>query len=164
MYEKGMQEADPNCEITEVFLQEKTIHGCTGCQACDLGRTKYCVIQDDMAELYDPFVEADVLVFATPIYFFSMTAQMKVFIDRLYAVPFEKWKKKKIVLLMTYGGDDEEDSGAINLIHIMEYLAEYTGANLVQTYGVSTHMRPDVVADDSKALNEVYELGRRLLS
>ncbi len=164
MYEKGLVEGQPDSEITEIFLQENKIQGCSGCMSCDLGKIKHCAIKDDMTEIYDLFEEANILVLATPIYFFSMTAQLKAFIDRLYAVPFEKWRGKKIVLLMTYGGDDEEDSGAVNLVHIMEYLANYTKTELAQVYGVSTRMRPDAVAENDKALNDVYELGRRLLT
>jgi len=164
MVQKGMLEAQPNCEITEIYLQEKNIQACTGCMACDTGKIKHCVIQDDMANLYEKFEEADMLIFATPIYYFSMTAQMKTFIDRLYAVHYEKWRKKQLVLLMTYGGDNEEDSGAVNLVRIMEYLAEYTGAKLVDKFGVSTQMRPNAVAEDDQVLNAAYEFGRVLLT
>lgn len=164
MVEKGMMEAQPNCEIQEIYLQEKNIQACTGCLACDTGCIKHCIIQDDMTELYEQFEEAELLVFATPIYYFSMTAQMKTFLDRLYAVHFEKWKKKQIVLLMTYGGDDEEDSGAVNLVRIIEYLAEHTGAKFVDRFGVSTQMRPNSVEENDQILNAAYEFGRKLLS
>lgn len=164
MVEKGMLEAEPDCEISEVYIQEKKIQACSGCLACDTGKIKHCAIKDDMSAIYEQFETADMLILATPIYFFSMTAQMKTFVDRLYAVPFEKWKRKKLVLLMTYGGDDDEDSGAVNLIRIMEYLADYTGAKFVDRFGVSTRMRPNAVEENDQVLNAAYEFGRKILS
>ena len=59
------------------------IYGCQGCEAC---KTKgYCVIKDDMQEIYRAIDEADVLVLASPIYMWAMSAQLKLVVDRLYA-------------------------------------------------------------------------------
>jgi multimeric flavodoxin WrbA len=67
-------------QAEKVFLRDKKIGYCVGCGAC--GNTHKCVQKDDMAEVLDKMVEADVIVMATPVYFYTMDAQMKTLIDR----------------------------------------------------------------------------------
>lgn len=67
-------------EAEKVFLRDKKIGYCTGCGVCN--GTHKCVQQDDMAEILDRMVRADVIVLATPVYFYTMNAQMKTLIDR----------------------------------------------------------------------------------
>ena len=75
---KGAKEAGH--QVEEIFLREKKISYCTGCGVCNT--THKCVLKDDMAELIPKMVESDVIVLATPIYFYTMDAQLKTFIDR----------------------------------------------------------------------------------
>ena len=67
-------------EAEKIFLGDCTIKYCTGCGACNT--THKCVQKDDMEEVLDKLVAADVIVMATPVYFYSMDAQMKTLIDR----------------------------------------------------------------------------------
>jgi multimeric flavodoxin WrbA len=91
-------------------LDIKPCQSCYGCKNGDRG----CVINDDMQKLYDALTKADVLVFGSPIYMGQMSAQAKIFTDRLYAqiVPRfsphfkEKNAGKKLVLLFTQGDPD----------------------------------------------------------
>lgn len=159
-YLKGVEEKHSDIEITSIYLQEKDIKGCRGCNTCKSKKMENCIIKDDMNNLYNKLKGSDVMVLATPIYFFSMTAQMKAFLDRLYALDFNSFTGKKIVLLMTYGDTDEISSGAINLINIVEYMSNFTGIDFVQRYGVSTGLY--TVSENSKALDEVYQLGKQL--
>lgn len=70
---------------TELFsVAGKHIEPCRGCRTC--GQTGECVIKDDMQPLYDKLVEADAIVFGTPIYFYSMTGQAKAILDRTIAL------------------------------------------------------------------------------
>lgn len=66
--------------VEKIWLPEKAIGYCRGCGACDT--THACVQKDDMADVLDKMVKADVIVLATPVYFYSMDAQMKTVIDR----------------------------------------------------------------------------------
>lgn len=75
---RGANEAGHDAE--KIFLRDHTIGYCTGCGAC--GSTHKCVQKDDMAEILDKMVKADVIVMATPVYFYTMDAQMKTLIDR----------------------------------------------------------------------------------
>ena len=75
---KGALEAGHKGEI--VRLHEHELHPCMGCEACQA--THACVQKDGMAPLLEKLLAADVAVMATPVYFYSMSAQMKMFIDR----------------------------------------------------------------------------------
>jgi multimeric flavodoxin WrbA len=89
----------------------KPCQGCFGCKKGDDG----CVIKDDMQEIYAELENADVLIFASPIYMGQMTAQAKAFMDRLFSVtsprfsPYykEQDRKKKLLLVFTQGNPDE---------------------------------------------------------
>ncbi len=78
---RGAQEAGH--EVEKIFLEDKTIHYCTGCGVCNEG--KPCPQKDDAPEIVRKMVAADVIVLATPVYFYAMSAQMKTLIDRCCA-------------------------------------------------------------------------------
>lgn len=92
---KGAQEAGHQVEL--VCLRDLDIGYCRACYACsDSGR---CCLDDDMNELAQKVLKADVLVLATPVYFYSMSGQLKVFIDRL--VPVYTQVRAEIYLFCT---------------------------------------------------------------
>ena len=75
---KGAVEAGH--QVEKIFINDKKIGYCHGCGVCNT--THKCVLLDDMAEILDKMVQADVIVMATPVYFYSMNGQMKTLIDR----------------------------------------------------------------------------------
>jgi multimeric flavodoxin WrbA len=79
---RGAQDKKADVELYSV--SGKTIQPCDGCWAC--ANTAKCHIADDMQELYDKIVEADGIIFGTPIYFWGMTGQAKTIIDRTIAL------------------------------------------------------------------------------
>ena len=81
-FARGAQEA--GCSVEKIHIADKRIGGCLGCNAC-YRNGGVCVQKDDMAEIREKMLEADAIVLASPIYFYSMTAQMKAVIDRTYA-------------------------------------------------------------------------------
>jgi multimeric flavodoxin WrbA len=78
----GAQETGHHAE--KIFLKDKKINYCTGCGTC-IDRKGKCSQKDDMAEVLDKMVAADVIVMATPVYFYTMCGQMKTLIDRTCA-------------------------------------------------------------------------------
>ena len=70
--------------VEKVFLRDKTIHPCTGCGVCSQYK-KPCPQKDDAAEIIGKMLAADVIVMATPVYFYTLSAQMKTLIDRCCA-------------------------------------------------------------------------------
>ncbi len=79
---RGAKEAGNQAE--KIFLRDKKINYCTGCGACQ-GNGGKCSQKDDMAEVLDKMISADVIVMATPVYFYTLNAQMKTLIDRTCA-------------------------------------------------------------------------------
>lgn len=75
---RGAQESGNTAE--KVFLGSQKINYCSGCGVCN--NTHNCVQKDDMADILNKMVAADVIVLATPVYFYSMDGQMKTMIDR----------------------------------------------------------------------------------
>ncbi len=72
-----------NADVEEIYLSQKNIKGCQGCFACWVKTPGKCILKDDMPELLDKVNMADVIIFATPLYDFGMSGQMKIFVDRL---------------------------------------------------------------------------------
>jgi multimeric flavodoxin WrbA len=68
-------------EAEKIFIKDKKINYCTGCGTC-IDKGKRCPQKDDMAEILEKMIAADVIVMATPVYFYTMCAQMKTLIDR----------------------------------------------------------------------------------
>ena len=96
-------------EVTEFYLQTMTIYGCLDCGGCrrkEKGSAEPCVQRDDMSQIYASFREADVIVFASPVYWWDITGTLKTAIDRLYAPLMNgcAGTPKETVLLMTSGG------------------------------------------------------------
>ena len=71
-------------EAEKIFLRDKNINYCTGCSVCSM-YGKPCPQKDDMSEIVEKMLAADVIVMATPVYFYTMSAQMKTLIDRCCA-------------------------------------------------------------------------------
>lgn len=100
-------------KMTKVFLGNKTVNGCNGCEAC---RTiKKCVQKDDMEAIYPLIYAADTIVLASPLYFWTISARLKAFIERFYAIAdvdnqplkgrYENYGNKDCALLMTAADD-----------------------------------------------------------
>lgn len=164
---EGIREADPDAEIEVIPLDSLKINPCRACDACRkedrIG--KYCTVRDDMAALYDKVVNADAIVFASPVYWFSMTAQLKLFMDRLYGLWLEKTNAlegKAIAAIMVYGDVDPYASGAVNFIHTIEDACKYCGAELKGVvYGTAGDIGD--AEKDTELCEKAFELGRKLL-
>ncbi|MBE6831094.1 MAG: flavodoxin family protein, partial [Ruminococcaceae bacterium] len=95
---------DAGHEAEKVFLRDKKIGYCTGCGVCN--GTHKCVQKDDMADVLEKMVEADVIVMATPVYFYTMDAQMKTLIDR--TVPrYTEISNKDFYFIVTAADTDQ---------------------------------------------------------
>ena len=100
---------DAGNEIREAYIQGMDIKNCLGCDACMKTHTG-CVQNDSgMAQIYEDLTWCDVIVFASPVYFGYLTAQLKTVIDRMWAwfnLPGNFGTKKKTILLSTARGTD----------------------------------------------------------
>ena len=140
-------------------LAQMNIRPCLGCNGYKRGRGTPCVLKDDMQQIYDLWSEADVVVFASPVYWMQFTSYFFIFRDRLYATVGEKIKEKETVLLLA------ATSPAKNIYHMPEEYYEY----MVNTLGWKDRGRivAGGVKDPGEVLstpfiNEAYELGRAI--
>lgn len=147
-------------DVEKVVLNDN-LQGCKGCGACQLNGHK-CIIQDSMQDLYKKFDEADTIVFASPLYFWSISSRMKCFIDRLYAISTDdKYPYKETILLMSSG-----DNKFYTFHQALSFYSFYTNALGWKNLGVvlaggckgSAHQR----FIDEKYLNEAYQLGLKI--
>ena len=102
-------------QVTLVNVAHKKIAGCLACEYCHGKGDGVCIQKDDMQELQPLFAEADVLVLASPIYYFTMCAQIQAPIQRLYTVNKPAKLKKMALLLSSYSPDVYD--GAIGEYH-----------------------------------------------
>ena len=84
-------------EVELISLKNKTIAFCKGCLACQ--QTGHCVIKDDANAITDKMLEADVVAWATPIYYYEMSGQMKTMIDRANSLFPKDYKFRDVYLL-----------------------------------------------------------------
>lgn len=90
--------------VHSVFLGSLELSGCLGCGACQ--QDHVCIQKDGMAEIYSLFEQCDTIVLASPLYFWTVSARIKAFIERLYAISRDdQYPPKDCVLLMTAGDD-----------------------------------------------------------
>ncbi len=143
-------------DVEKVALREHKINYCTGCGVCNT--THKCVLKDDMAPLLDKLVKADIIVFATPVYFYSMDGQLKTFIDR--TVPrYTEIKNKDFYFIMTAADTSRE-----NMNRTLEALRGFTEDCLDGAkekgiiYGVGAWQKGEV--KDTPAWQKAYEAGK----
>lgn len=90
---------DSGNEVVEIFINDKNINYCKACAYCEK-HNGVCTIKDDMVDIIKEIFASDVIVFASPVYFYSISGQLKTFIDRLVAV-YTKIKDKDIYYILT---------------------------------------------------------------
>ncbi len=150
----GAQEAGLQAE--KVFLKDKTIHYCTGCAAC-FGAGKGCVQTDGMAEVLEKMIAADVIVMATPVYFYTMSAQMKTLIDRTCA-RYTEISGKDFYFIVT-AADSSRQAMERTLEGFRGFTSCLSGAKEKGIiYGTGAWSIGDI--KNNGAMREAYEMGK----
>jgi multimeric flavodoxin WrbA len=149
--------------VETFYLHGLNIAPCTGCDACL--KNGICVIDDDMQELYTKLAAADGLILASPIYMYTFTAQLKICLDRWYAL----WngnhrflKGKPVGIILTYGDSDLYTSGAINAIHTFETMFRVFEAGVLWVYG--SLMDIGEVNTDVELMRQAFVMGKKIAS
>lgn len=149
---KGALEKGNNVE--KIRVAEKNIGYCRACYGCR--GTDVCVIKDDMAEILEKMIEADVLVLASPVYFYSIDAQLKTLIDRTVA----RWtevKNKELYYIMT-AADAEKEAMDTTLACFRGYADCVEGAKEMGViYGTGVYEKGEIL--DTSTMLEAYEMG-----
>jgi multimeric flavodoxin WrbA len=153
-----------NGDADLVFLQDLKIAPCSACDACIKNPDRKCIINDDMQLLYPKIKQADAIVFASPIYWFNISAQMKLFIDRSYAIQQDgkyAFSDKEVVIILTYGDVDVFKSGGVNVLRSFEDICNFVNATIVGTIYGSAEKAGDI-KKNTKLLEEAFDLGKKL--
>lgn len=160
---EGVQAAGGEYET--LFLHEMSIHPCTACGSCQKDSSRYCIIDDDMKKLYPKILEAHALVIAGPVYWFTVSAQTKLFMDRCYAFQSpdgHALKGKRIGIILTYGDPDPFISGAVNALRTFQDSFHYIQAPIVgAVYGSA--LEAGEIASNQELMDRAFELGKQLM-
>lgn len=153
---KGAAEAGHNVE--KINLSDKTINFCKGCLACQ--KTQKCIINDDAREIAEKVLNADILVFATPIYYYSVSGQLKTLIDRLNPLYSDDYKFRKVYLIATAAEDEKETvKGTVTAVKgFVDCFERSTLAGVIFAGGVN--MPGEIKGHPS--LIEAYNIGKSL--
>ncbi|MBR0441535.1 MAG: flavodoxin family protein, partial [Firmicutes bacterium] len=152
-------------------LVKLTVNGCLGCNACRYRRP--CVQKDDHASLIPKIEWADCLVFAAPLYFWTIPARMKAFVERFYCIAeeddappkgrYEKYPQKDCALLMTSADDlfwTFSQAEAYYDFTIVNYLGFRDRGRLLAGGCGGSSGKPEI--EKTSHLKEAYEFGRRI--
>lgn len=151
--------ARQNHEVEIISVSDYNINPCVGCNSCFEREGHECFQQDDMQMIYSKLSEADVIVVASPVYFYGISAQLKALIDRLHTPLRNTFKVKKLVLLCVAAATLQSvfDSIKIQYQLILDYFnLEDAGTVLVK--GVKD--KEDIKGN--QALEEAYCLGKSI--
>lgn len=153
-FRKGAESAGHKVEKIE--LRGKQIAFCRGCFACSkLGR---CVIDDDVNAIMEKVLHSDVIVWATPIYYYEMSGQMKTLIDRMNAMYNLDYKFRDIYLLTT-AAEDEDSVPKRAEAGLTGWIDCYPKARLAGTLFCGGVNEPNEIEGNAK-LQEAFLLGK----
>ena len=157
---EGAREA--GAEVESVYVHDMQIQPCQACNHCARHDGR-CVVQDDMQALYPKITRADALVVVSPIYWYAVSAQTKLWIDRCYALVMDprgdRTEGKDFGAILTYAQPDIESSGAVNALGMLTDIFER--GNLVGIVHGSAYHAGDVKRQPA-LFDRAYDLGRRL--
>lgn len=144
--------------VTKVSVRDLDLKYCIGCMTCQT--TGRCVLKDGMNDLYDSVQNSDVLVFATPVYYYSVSGQLKTFLDRLNPL-YPKENKFKDVYLIATAADDNDSAMDGSIKAVQGWIDCFDGVRLA---GVIKGLGADKIGDikGSAALAEAYDAGKRI--
>ena len=135
----------------------KNVHACTACDSC--GMNGDCVFKDDFEFVKENIVDADMVVFATPMYYFGISAQLKAVIDRFYSINDKIHTPKKSALILTYADTRAVEAEPIRKHY--EVLLNYLGWTSVGEIIASGVWQAGSVKQ-TKYPEIAYELGKKL--
>lgn len=152
----GAQEA--GLQAGKIFLRDKTINYCTGCGTCFNGG-KPCPQKDDMPEVLEKMIAADVIAMATPVYFYTMCGQMKTLIDRTCA-RYSEIRNKEFYFIVTAAVDSKPA--------MERTLEEFRGFTACLNrprekgiiYGTGAWNKGEIKG--KQAMHDAYEMGKNL--
>jgi multimeric flavodoxin WrbA len=163
---RGAESEGANVET--VHLHGMDISPCQACYACQKKDSKGCAIDDEMQTIYPKLLEYNTWVIASPVYWFTMSAQTKLFMDRCFAFPTYSKKSletafvdKRIAIAMSYGDTDAFNSGCVNALHTFQDAFNFVGAQIIgMVYGSAD--APGEIKSNTDLMARAENLGKKL--
>lgn len=154
-------------EINKIYLKDKDVRGCTGCDYC--GKSGECISKDSMNDIYAEFDRSDIIILAAPIYFNSVNSLTKTMIDRCqkyWSLKYslnEKYKNTddRIGIFLSTGGAPLEHDQFNGSIYVMDYFFRAINAKYSGNYFVS-NTDNDPVKEREDVKSELYKIGKNI--
>ena len=154
-FAKGAEEAGH--QVEKIDLREKKLSPCLACYACM--KEHICAIRDDMAGIFTQMQQADVIVLSSPVYFYSLSAQLKMLIDRCL-VDYKSLAGKKFYFIVT-AADPRHEAADETLAAFRGFLRCLPGAEEKGIiYGTGTWDKGDVYKHP--AFSQAYQMGKEV--
>lgn len=156
-FTKGAEEAGH--EVTVISAAHSRISPCTGCVSC--GYDGPCVQKDDMEYIRKEILGADMLVFVTPLYYYGMSAQLKILVDRFCALngSIQRKKMKSALLAVAWNGDTWTFDSLESHYHTLVRYLNFRDQGMVLGKGCGTPS----MTKNSQYPEQAYRLGRSLV-
>lgn len=157
---RGAQDA--GAETTVYNLYDMNIKPCQGCFVCR--KTGQCVMQDDFQDMFKHIVDADAVVFGSPVYVMQITAQMKLLWDRLCGLFDENFNPRYAVkdLIMVYSQGNPNEQVLQITFQGNEAMLKMFGLNVVNTILQTGGIDRGAAANNKKLLLKAYEAGKSI--
>ena len=150
---------DAGHEVEHISLKGKDLKFCTGCLACQ--KTQQCVLKDDAVRIAERVKASDTLVFATPIYYYEMSGQMKTLLDRLNPLYPSDYRFRKVYMLMT-AAEDEAFVPEKAVSGLQGWVDCFEKAELAGTLFCGGTSEPGEAAGKKEARDKAYAFGKTL--
>ena len=148
--------ANENNDVEIVSVADYKVNPCIGCNSCFTREGNECFQNDDMSIIYEKLRSADIVVAASPVYFYGISAELKAMIDRLHTPMRNEFKIKKLALLLVGAASLPTlfDAKKLQYQLILDFF-HLENAGMVLVRGVKD--KGDIKGNE--ALNEAYNLG-----
>ncbi len=151
-------------EVESFFLHGMKVQPCDACETCREKTDTDCILDDDMKNIFPKLRQADGIVIASPIYWFTVSAQTKLFMDRWYALGGPEGyalKGKKFGIVLTYADEDPFTSGAVNALRTFQDALNFIEAEIVgMVYGSA--WEAGKIKDNREVMEKAYQLGKSM--
>ncbi len=153
---KGAQEVGNN--VTRMDVGNANIHGCKACEYC-ITHDGTCIQDDEMQQFYPALRDADVLVYATPMYFYNFPSQMRAFEDRTFCQVGKPFNIKQTALLLCF--EDKDITTADAAVGTFRQCSSYCKREVIGEVIVNNVYEKGAIAGNV-GLKQAYELGRSI--
>lgn len=150
--------ADAGNKVEKISLRGKDIRFCRGCLACQ--KTQLCVIADDAPAIVEKMHDADVIAFATPIYYYEMSGQLKTILDRANPLYSSDYRFRDIYML-TSAAEDEETTPERAVMGLTGWIDCFENARLAGTVFAGGVNGPNEIKGHP-TLAEAYAVGNKI--